>query len=88
MVDAAVRGRYMRFTIEGYPYEGIFKVSMVFNSLVSRDISKNLASIQGTFEKNHHIYEIQTFLNDAIKSWVNKGLGYIQIAEERISHIS
>jgi hypothetical protein len=77
IVDAAVHGRYMRFTIIGNPYNGIFKVNMVFNSLISRDINKNLASIQGSFEKNHLITEIQTYLNEAIKEWYNKGLTYI-----------
>ena len=63
LVEASIHGRYMRFSMSGYPYGGMFKVEMTFNSLISRDINKNLASIQGAFEKNALVREIEDYLN-------------------------
>jgi len=87
VVEASIHGRYMRFSMSGHPYGGIFKVGMTFNSLISRDINKNLASIQGSFEKNSLLLDIEAYLNEAIQTWFNKGLSYISIAEQRIRQL-
>lgn len=77
----------MHFSMSGNPYGGIFKVDMTFNSLISRDINKNLASIQGSFEKNSLVSDIEEYLNQAIQEWVKKGLSYISVAEQRIRQL-
>ena len=51
-----------------------FKVT---NMISSGHIADNMASVFGQFENDHNLRQIESYVNDGIKSWYQTGLQYL-----------
>jgi hypothetical protein len=80
LVHADIQNQRMSFSVQGYPFNGIYKMKLMVTAVLSNgNIADNLASVFGVFEMQSNVRQIEQSLDDGIQQWVATGLEYVQV---------